>query len=51
MHDILVISLEVNHAMNETLLLGLVPASGLEHDMCSWYAGVALSDIRALPFR
>ena len=49
MRDILVISLEVNHAMNETLLSGLVPSSGARNVFL--VAGVALSDNRALPCR
>ena len=51
MHDILVVPLKVNHAMNEALLLGLVPSSRFEHEVRSWYAGVALSNDRALPLR
>ena len=34
--------------MNETMLLSLIPASSFEYKMRSWYAGVALSDNRAL---
>ena len=51
MHDILVFSLEFDHAMNDTLLLRFIPASSFEYKMHSWYAGVALGDNRALPFR
>ena len=50
-HDILVVPLKVNHTMNEALLLGLLPAARFEHEMRSWYACVALSNNRALPFR
>ena len=38
MHDILVVPLKVNHAMSEAVLLRLVPASGFEYKMRSWYA-------------
>ena len=41
----------MNHAKNEALLLGLVPASRFEHEIRSWDAGIALSYNRVLPFR
>ena len=41
MHDILVISLEVDHAMNEALLLGVLSAPSPEHDVWSRNIGEA----------
>ena len=48
MHDIFVILLEVDHSMNDTLLLCLVSTSRFEYKMHSWYAGVVPSDNRAI---
>ena len=45
-----VVSLEVHHTMNETLLLGVLRAPSSEHKMWCRNAGIVLSDHRVLPF-